>query len=133
MFKIHNRPLFNVCWCVCLKITLSKYLFYYCDEQCLLFEGYLISMTFRKLVLFLSSRDHCHCTDCLTGLPVEVTAVCIESGMFSKLYATNSSLGTNSSPEIILVRMKICLYKFRRLNNGFVSKYEYRSMRYMWK
>jgi len=27
----------------------------------MLFEGYLMSMTFRKLVLFLSSRDLCHC------------------------------------------------------------------------
>jgi hypothetical protein len=70
-------------------------------------------MTFRKLVLFLSSRDLCHCTDCLIGLPVEVTAVCIESGMLSKLYATNRTLGTNSSPEKI--SQKICPYKFLRL------------------
>lgn len=131
MFKTHNQPLFNVCWYICLKTMLSKYLFYYCDEQCLLFEGDLISMTYRNLVLFLSSRDLCHCADCLIGLRVEVAAMCIESGMFSKFYTTNRTLGTNSCPEVILVSMKICLYKFRRLKNGFVSKCEYRSRRYM--
>jgi hypothetical protein len=52
-------------------------------------------MTFQKLVFFLLSRDLCHCTDCLTGLSVEVTAVCVESGMLSKLYATNRTLRRN--------------------------------------
>jgi hypothetical protein len=104
---------------------LSEYLFYYCDEQCLLFEGYLVSMTFQKVVFFLLSRGLCHCTYSLTGLPVEVTAVCVESRMLSKLYTTNRTLRRNSSPEII--NMKICLYKFRRLKKGFVSKYKYRS------
>ena len=88
-------------------------------------------MTYRNLVLFLSSRDLCHCADCLIGLRVEVAAMCIESGMFSKFYTTNRTLGTNSCPEVILVSMKICLYKFRRLKNGFVSKCEYRSRRHM--
>ena len=68
-------------------------------------------------------------TNCLTGLPVEVTTVRIESVMLSMLYATKRTLGTNSSPETI--SMKIWLYKIRRLKKGFVSKYEYRSRKYI--
>jgi hypothetical protein len=59
-------------------------------------------MKFRKLVHFLSSRDLRHCTDCFIGLPFEVTAVCIESEMLSKLYVTSRTLRTKGSPEIII-------------------------------